>query len=184
VNLKVARDIATSDPERARAILEQLSTEVHAAIDEMRDLAHGISPLLVDRGIGDALRAALARSPVAGRIEADGAGRYGAEIEATVYFCCLEAIQNAAKHAGPDAQVTVRLWERDETLLFEVRDDGRGFDPAAARGGAGLANMRDRVGALGGQLRLDAAAGRGAAVIGGVPLRASAPARRGTTARP
>ncbi len=93
------------------------------------------------------------------------------EVEATVYFCCLEAIQNAAKHAGPGAQVSVRLWEQDGTLLFEVRDDGRGFDPHASGGGAGLANMRDRVGALGGQLRLDAAAGRGAAVIGGVPLR-------------
>jgi signal transduction histidine kinase len=185
VNLKVARDVATTDPERARAILEQLSTEIHTAIEDVRDLAHGIyPPLLADRGLGDALRATLARSPVPGRIEADGAGRYVAQVEATVYFCCVEAIQNAAKHAGPDAQVIVRLWERDETLLFEVRDDGRGFDPAAVRGGAGLANMRDRVGALGGQLRLDAAAGRGAAVIGGVPLRASAPARRGTTARP
>jgi signal transduction histidine kinase len=185
VNLKVARDIATTDPERARAILEQLSTEIHAAIEDVRDLAHGIyPPLLVDRGLGDALRAALARSPVPGRIEADGAGRYVAEVEATVYFCCVEAIQNATKHAGPDAQIIVRLWERDETLLFEVRDDGRGFDPAASRGGAGLANMRDRVGAIGGQVRVDAAAGRGTAVIGGVPLRASAAARRGTTAPP
>jgi signal transduction histidine kinase len=172
VNLKVARELAASDPERARAILEQLSTEVHAAIEDLRDLAHGIyPPLLVDRGLRDALQAAVARSPVPGRIEADGAGRYVADVEATVYFCCLEAIQNAAKHAGPEAQVTVRLWEQDETLLFEVRDDGCGFDPAASGGGAGLANMRDRVGALGGQLRLDASAGRGAAIIGGVPLR-------------
>jgi signal transduction histidine kinase len=107
-----------------------------------------------------------------------------AEVEATVYFCCVEAIQNAAKHAGPDAQIIVRLWEKDDTLLFEVRDDGRGFDPAASRGGAGLANMRDRVGAIGGQVRVDAAAGRGTAIIGGVPLRASAAARQGTTAPP
>ena len=172
VNLKVAHELAASDAERAREILEQLSTEVHAAIEQVRDLAHGIyPPLLIDRGLGDALKAALARLPVPGRVELDGTGRYAPEVEATVYFCCLEAIQNAAKHAGPDAQVSIRLWEQDGTLLFEVRDDGRGFDPHACGGGAGVANMRDRVGALGGQLQLDTAAGRGAVVIGGVPLR-------------
>ncbi len=73
VNLKVAHELAASEPARARAILEQLSTEVHAAIEEVRDLAHGIyPPLLIDRGLGDALKAALARSPVPGRIELDG----------------------------------------------------------------------------------------------------------------
>jgi signal transduction histidine kinase len=87
-----------------------------------------------------------------------------------VYFCCLEAIQNAAKHAGPAARVRVRIWEEDATLLFEIADDGSGFESGDRRGGVGVANMRDRVGALGGQLHIESAPSRGTRVVGGVPL--------------
>jgi signal transduction histidine kinase len=171
VNLQVARELAASDPARASAVLDELSGDIHAAIDDLRDLAHGIyPPLLVDRGLGDAVLAALERAPVHGHVDAAGARRYAVDLEATVYFCCLEAIQNAAKHAGPDARVDVRIWEEDGTLLFEVADDGAGFRPGSRRGGVGLANMRDRVGALGGQLHVESSAGKGTQVVGGVPL--------------
>lgn len=171
VNLQVARELAVSDPSRVAVVLDELSNDVHAAIDELRDLAHGIyPPLLVDRGLADAVLAAIERAPVDGRVDAAETGRYAVDLEATVYFCCLEAIQNAAKHAGPGARVTVRIWEADKTLLFEVADDGCGFDPGSRRRGVGLANMRDRVGALGGQLQVDTAAGEGTHVVGGVPL--------------
>jgi signal transduction histidine kinase len=171
VNLQVARELAASDPARARAVLDQLSGDIHAAIDELRDLAHGIyPPLLVDRGLPDAVLAALERAPLHGRVDAAGTGRYAVDLEATVYFCCLEAIQNAAKHAGPGTHVDVRIWEEDGTLLFEVADDGPGFKPSSRRNGVGLANMRDRVGALGGQLHVDTSAGEGTHVVGGVPL--------------
>ena len=98
-------------------------------------------------------------------------GRYPPEIESTVYFCCLEALQNVAKHAGEAATATVRVWEEAGGLLFEVSDDGAGFDPARAAGGAGLANMTDRLGAIGGSLRIESAPGRGARVAGTIPLR-------------
>jgi signal transduction histidine kinase len=171
VNIQVARELAVSDPSGARAVLDELSKNIHAAIEEVRDLARGIyPPLLVDRGLPDAVLAALERAPVHGRIDAAGIGRYAVDLEATVYFCCLEAIQNAGKHAGPGARVSIRIWEEDATLLFEVADDGCGFEPGTHRGGVGLANMRDRVGALGGQLHVATAAGEGTQVVGGVPL--------------
>jgi signal transduction histidine kinase len=170
VNLKVAREIASSDPDRAEAILAELSAEVHAALDDLRELAHGIyPPLLVERGLADAVRGALTKSGAPGRVEAHGVERYPAETEATVYFCCVEAIQNAAKHA-PAARVDVRLWSEDGALLFEVHDDGPGFDPALTREGAGVTNMRDRVGAQGGSLRVDAHPDAGTRVTGAVPL--------------
>ena len=109
-------------------------------------------------------------------MQAGSLGRYPADIEAAVYFCCLEAMQNACKHAGEGA--TVRLCVREEagTLTFEATDDGAGFDPARRDLGAGLLNMADRLGAFGGCLRIDSAPGQGARVIGTVPLPASVPA--------
>jgi signal transduction histidine kinase len=170
VNVQVARELAVSDPSGARAVLDELSKHIHEAIDEVRDLAHGIyPPLLIDGGLRDAVLAALERAPLHGRVDAAEIGRYPVDLEATVYFCCLEAIQNAAKHAGPGTRLTIRIWEEDATLLFEVTDDGCGFEPGT-RGGVGLANMRDRVGALGGQVHVATAAGEGTKVVGGVPL--------------
>jgi signal transduction histidine kinase len=171
VNLQLARELAASDPVQAAEVLSRLSTDVHEALEEVRDLAHGIyPPLLVDRGLHDAVRTALQRSPARGKVSCDGIGRYPADVEATVYFCCVEAIQNAGKHAGTGARVDVRIWEDDATLLFEVVDDGAGFDAASGRSGAGITNMRDRVGALGGRLRVEAEPGAGTRVVGGVPL--------------
>ena len=112
-----------------------------------------------------------ARAPNRTRLEVAAIGRYPPEIESTVYFCCLEALQNVAKHGGEAAAVTVRVWEKEGGLLFEVADDGAGFDPAREAGGAGLANMTDRLGAIGGSLRIESAPGRGARVAGTIPLR-------------
>jgi signal transduction histidine kinase len=108
-------------------------------------------------------------------VRAGELGRLSEPVEAAVYFCCLEALQNAAKHAAGSA-VTITL-ERDgtargEALHFAVEDDGTGFDPAAAGSGAGLQNMADRVGAIGGSVRLTSAPGRGTTVSGRVPLDA------------
>jgi signal transduction histidine kinase len=86
-----------------------------------------------------------------------------------VYFCCLEALQNAAKYAA-GASVEVRVWEDAGGLLFTVSDDGPGFDPAATRGGQGFVNMADRLGAIGGSVRWDSEPGNGTMVRGSVPL--------------
>jgi signal transduction histidine kinase len=97
-------------------------------------------------------------------------GRFTAAVEAALYFCALEAIQNAAKHAGADASVEVRLAQRDDMLELEVEDDGTGFNPTGATEGIGLVNMRDRIGAVGGTLRILSSPSRGTLVSASVPV--------------
>jgi signal transduction histidine kinase len=171
VHLRLARDLADSEPEKAKALLDSLDEDVQEALDSLRELAHGIyPPLLQDRGLHEALAAAASRAGVATSIEASTAARYDPNVEATVYFCCVEALQNVAKYAGAGAQVTIRMQEEARALLFDVADDGAGFDASTTRSGVGLTNMRDRVGAIGGSLRVESAVGAGTTVSGLVPL--------------
>jgi signal transduction histidine kinase len=170
VNLRLARDTVTDDPSAAAEMLDQLAEDVKDTIQELRELAHGIyPPLLADSGLGEALSAAGRRSPQPVRVRADGIGRYPQQIEAAVYFCCLEALQNATKHA-PGAQVDIRLWEESGGLLFSVADDGPGFDTARAQGGHGFVNMADRLGAIGGTVRWESRPGEGVRILCSVPL--------------
>jgi len=143
---------------------------VQQTIQELRELAHGIyPPLLVDSGLPEALRAVCNRSPLDVDLVTDGVGRYGGDVEAAIYFCCLEALQNAGKHAS-DAHVVLRVWEDAGGLLFEVRDDGPGFDVQHAKRGHGFVNMSDRLGAIGGSVRWESAPGRGTTITGSVPI--------------
>jgi signal transduction histidine kinase len=167
VSLRVARDLVGTDPAASIELLDELTIGVQDTIQDLRDLARGIyPPLLVDAGLPDALRAAAQRSPLDVRVDAV-AGRHRADVEAAVYFCCLEALQNAAKHA-PDATVQLRLWEEDGVLRFEISDDGPGFDRTSTAAGLGFHNMADRLGAIGGRVEWDAAPGRGTRVVGEV----------------
>ena len=153
-----------------RAILERLGDEVEEVIDELRAVAHGIYPqVLADRGVGAALAAVARRSAIPVTVLDAGIGRHAEATEMTVYFCCLECLQNAAKHAGPGAAVTIRLSETDSRVCFSVDDDGAGFDPGAVERGAGLTNLADRVAAVGGILEIDAGPGRGTHITGSVP---------------
>lgn len=164
------RSTFDSDPDAATAALDQLAADVTATIDELRELAHGIyPPRLRDRGLGEALGNAAARAQRRTIVELDGVGRYSPDVEAAVYFCCLEAIQNAEKYAGDDATVTVRLHARANELRFAISDDGDGFDAAAVAAGHGITNMRDRVGAIGGELTVDSRPGVGTTVSGLLP---------------
>ncbi len=170
VNLRLAKDIIVDDQEAGMEMLDQLAGEVQETIQELRELAHGIyPPLLVDSGLVEALRAAANRNPLPVDIVAAGIGRYQSETEAAIYFCCLEALQNAAKHA-PDARVEVHLWEESGGLLFTVADDGPGFDANTAQRGHGYINMADRLGAIGGTVRWESEIGKGSQVRGSVPL--------------
>jgi signal transduction histidine kinase len=170
VSLRLARDVLTDDQAAAGQLLDQLAEDLKVTIQELRDLAHGIyPPLLADSGLAKALETAASRSPLAVRVTASNLGRYSPEIEAAVYFCCLEALQNAAKHA-PAATVEVRLWEESGGLLFSVSDNGPGFDVAAAGASHGYMNMADRLGAIGGTVRWQSDPGHGATVLGSVPL--------------
>jgi signal transduction histidine kinase len=170
VNIRLVRDLVAEDPDAATQALDEIAGEVKATVQELRDLAHGIyPPLLMDNGLADALRAVAARSPLDVETSAGGLGRFSPEIEAAVYFCCLEALQNAAKHA-PGARVVVRVWEEEGGLLFTVSDDGPGSDPTAAHAGHGFMNMSDRLGAIGGSVRWDSQPGAGSVVRGSIPL--------------
>jgi signal transduction histidine kinase len=171
INLRLARDIVPEDPEGAVEMLGQLAGDVQLTIKELRELAHGIyPPLLADNGLPDALRAAASRSPLTVRVAvADEVGRYSAELEAAIYFACMEALQNAAKHAQ-GATVDLRLWTESGGLLFSVADDGPGYDATVARRGHGYINMADRLGAIGGTVRWDSTPGHGSSVSGSVPL--------------
>ena len=170
VNLRLARDILDDDRPAAAEMLDQLALDIKDTIAELRELAHGIyPPLLADRGLGEALRAAANRGRAEAAVTAAGVGRYSPEVEAAVYFCCLEALQNAAKHA-PGMPVRVRVWEEAGGLLFSVTDDGPGFEPGQARRGQGLVNMADRLGSIGGTIRWESQPGHGTVVRGSIPL--------------
>ena len=172
VQLKLARSLMDRDPEQAKTSIDGLAEAVQDTIQELRDLAHGIyPPLLADKGLPDALVSAGRRSVLPVTVETPDLGRYPAEAEATVYFCVLEALQNAGKYAGERAEVHVRVTEDAHTLTFTVSDDGPGFDPRAGHMGAGFTNMLDRLGALGGSLRVESAEGKGTRVVGLVPAQ-------------
>jgi signal transduction histidine kinase len=170
VHLRLAQELFPTDPEATRTLLAQLRDDVHAAIEQLRALAHGIyPPLLLERGLEHALRAEAARAGIRASVEAPGLGRYSPEIEATVYFCCLEALQNVTKHAAA-TNVAIAVCEQEGGLLFAVVDDGAGFDEPQRPRGAGLTNMSDRLGALGGRLSVKSERGGGTSVSGTIPL--------------
>jgi signal transduction histidine kinase len=167
----VRQMVADGEPAaEIEALLEQLGEDVRAAIGQVRELAQGIYPaLLMDGGLEPALRAVAGRAPMPVDVAADGVGRYPPNLEAAVYFCALEALQNTAKHA-PGASAVVRLEQEDHVLRVSVRDDGPGFDPSEPGEGMGRTTMADRVGALGGTVRWESAPGEGTSVLVDVPI--------------
>jgi signal transduction histidine kinase len=173
VNLGLARQLLGEDGGEATVaeLLAEMQADVRETIAQVRDLAHGIyPPLLRQAGLPDALRAAAQRSPNAVSVQVDGVtDRQSADVEAALYFCCLEALQNIAKHA-PDAAATVRLTRADGLLVLEVADDGPGFEPSPAADGQGRQNMTDRLGAVGGALAVVSSPGQGTRVRAQVPV--------------
>jgi signal transduction histidine kinase len=171
VKLRLAEQVGAKDPEKARSLYAELQKDATDALDNLRDLARGIyPPLLADRGLVAALEAQSGKAPVPVKVEPDGVGRYAQEIEAAVYFCCLEALQNVGKYANATS-VTVRLSDTNGDVTFDVTDDGEGFDPATTPSGSGLTNMRDRLEALGGTLAITSLLGEGTTVAGRVPVQ-------------
>jgi signal transduction histidine kinase len=157
VNLQLARDLCHSDPAAVDAFLEELGRDVHAALDAVRELAQVVYPqVLIDHGIVEALRAAASASEVPARIDASGLGRYSPEVEGTVYFCWVDAL----KGSGP---ATIRVWQEDRSLAFEV---------IARQPSQDLSLVRDRVGALGGRLAISSEAGDSTRMSGTLPLEA------------
>jgi signal transduction histidine kinase len=149
--------------------IKGLADRAQAALENLRDLARGIyPPLLADKGLVAALEAQARKAPVPVTVLATGVDRYPQAIEAAVYFCCLEALQNVAKYADAHA-VVIRLDGGEGDLAFEVTDDGRGYDGATTPLGSGLANMTDRLAAIDGSLEVRSRPGAGTTVSGRIP---------------
>jgi signal transduction histidine kinase len=173
VKQRLAESLVDRDPERAKSMLAEIQTEMHEALETLRDLARGIyPPLLADKGLAAALDAQARKAAVPIVVESDGVGRYPQELEAVAYFCCLEALQNVTKYADANRAI-VRLTESEGRLAFEVEDDGVGFDAGATRFGTGLQGMADRLDAVRGSFEVRSAPGEGTTVAGRIPLPAS-----------
>jgi signal transduction histidine kinase len=175
VALRIHLELAGGEvgPEK-RDILDRLGLEVEEALDELREVAHGLYPqVLAQAGVGPALKAVAGRSGMNVTLS-DRLGRQSEAVETAVYFCCLECLQNAAKHAGGRARVAVKLTQYDGRVGFAVEDDGAGFDTVSTERGAGLTNLADRVAAVGGTLRIDSSPGRGTRIAGDLPAAPTA----------
>jgi signal transduction histidine kinase len=169
IKLTLAEELVGGDNPPVGDLIQEIAAEAETALEDLHALVHGIyPPLLADRGLGDALNAMGRAAPVPTRVLAGNVGRHDSDVETAVYFVCAEALQNTAKHAGPGATARVAVRNESGGLAFEVRDDGRGFD-TSARSGSGLANMQDRLGAVGGRLNVVSAPQCGAIVQGWVP---------------
>jgi signal transduction histidine kinase len=177
VKVGLVKKLMTMDPATAAELLDELRGDVQTTLTELRELAHGIyPPLLRDRGLPEALQAAANRAVHPTNVEAS-VSRHSPDLEAAVYFCCLEAIQNAGKYAGPDATIDVCVEEVDGEVVFTVRDTGQGFDSSAdvTQLGHGFVNMADRVGAIGGRLEVTSALGKGTTITGRIPVATPVP---------
>ena len=173
VNLRLAETLSHRSPERADVLLAGQEQAAADAIETLVHMSRGIYPrLLADRGLVPALESAVTHSPVPVTVVARDIGRYPPTVEAAVYFCCLEAVQNAAKHAGAST-VCVELRAEPEGVDCVIDDDGSGFDPYAVSAGSGLANMRDRVESIGGWLSIETSGSGGARIRAWLPVEGS-----------
>jgi len=170
--LRDALALLEESGERAVELLEQIETETALALDRLRDLARGIfPPLLADEGIAAALEAHMRKLGVPGELsERLNSARFDPDVEAAVYFCCIQALQNAVRHV-PGSRVEVTMTRRDDDLVFSIRDNGGGFDPERVQRGMGFEIMHDRMEALGGTLEVVSSPGSGTTVTGRVPAR-------------
>ena len=158
---------AAQDPETPPTLattLVRIEAHAQSALDSVRDIARGIYPrVLADFGLGEALRAHAAHAAVRVSVSVTGsAPRSTAEAEEAVCYACSEAIQNVAKHGGPEARVTLRLHHDNASLTVHISDDGPGFDPLHTANGAGLQNIHGRIEDLGGAVTIASASGHGA----------------------
>jgi signal transduction histidine kinase len=176
INLRLAQTLAVQSRERAIEVLAAQQQGAAAAIDTLRSLSRGVQPqVLREEGLAPALRLVAESSPLPVRLTTSKASdRLHPDTEAALYFCGLEALQNAVKHAqARTAEVRLRVGPRSTELT--VADDGTGITTSRSTG-TGLANMQDRVAALGGSIRVDSAPGAGTRVVASVPTRMAAPA--------
>jgi signal transduction histidine kinase len=176
IHLELAREHADDESLLAKSLVS-LGEDFDDALDELRSVAHGIyPPLLADAGLDAALLDATRRSVVPVTAEIGKVDRLSEDAEAAIYYCCLEALQNVVKHAGHESSATLQLWQDRSVVHFRIRDDGEGFDERSAPKGAGLTNMADRIGAVGGTLAVTSEPGEGTTVEFRIRVSAGNPA--------
>ena len=169
IQASVARALVERDPATGAALIEDLQLGLTDAVRQLRRFAQGIiPPALAAGGLREALHEAASWSPLSVSVQVTGE-RFIPDLESAVYFCCLEALANANKHAGPNANVTITVGSDGGTLWFSVSDDGDGFATDTATTGQGIANMRDRIGAFGGTFTATSGVGVGTTIQGSVP---------------
>ena len=168
IKLSITESLIGSDTDGERELLAELRQDAVGAVEDLRDLARGIyPPLLASAGLAAALEAQAKKAPMPTSVTAKAVGRYPQDVEAAVYFCVLEALQNVAKYAGA-TRAEVRLAASGHSLEFTVTDDGAGFDPGSKAYGTGLQGMADRLHAHGGSLTVRSAPGAGTTIAGRV----------------
>ena len=161
VNLQLARELLDSDPARAKALLEEMASDVERALDEAAALAHHIyPPLLETGGLRPALRAASVATGVSPAIDVRVSARLPPEVAGAVYFGCVELL-------GPVRARTVAVYEDEGAVLFDVAGDGM---PESSRSDV-LLRVRDRVEALGGEISVSSGRNGDSRIHGSVPLR-------------
>jgi len=163
--LRHAQHELVGDPEAARRTLDGAVVEITAAIEELRALAHGLRPALLQAGLGPALRELASRSPVPVVVSATS-DRFPTDVEAAAYFVACEGLTNAVKHARAD-QVRLEVTRQDSILVVSVADDGVGG--ASVGRGSGLTGLSDRVAARGGRLLIESVRGRGTTLSAELP---------------
>ena len=164
--------VGAAGAEEDERLIAEIGEELDATMDDLRLLAHGIyPPLLREEGLGSALRAAARRSPVLTTVDAGGVGRLRADVESVLYFCCLEAMRNAAAHAGPGATIACASTRPTAGCGSSSRTRVAAWD--AARAGGGLTAMRERLHAVDGTVTIESEAGRGTTVRGEIPIPAA-----------
>lgn len=167
VALRLARSKIAADPAEAERVLIGAESELTAALAELRELARGIHPAALDRGLEAALRALTAREPVPAELHFDLTDRLPRAVEAAAYYVVAEALTNVAKYANA-THATVEVSRVDGTAVVRVTDDGIGG--ADISDGSGLRGLRDRVEALNGHLRLESPTGVGTTVTAAIPI--------------
>jgi signal transduction histidine kinase len=170
VNIRLVQNLLIRSPHQAAELLKSLDRSVEQAATDLLEVVGGRPRLLAQEGLTAALRSAAGTSPLPVELVSSGLGRYSADVELALYFCCMEALQNVAKHAAAHA-VVIELHGEERCVTACVSDDGRGFDVQGS-GDGGLAHMAERIKEVGGALSIRSGHQDGTTVRAEVPLAA------------
>ncbi|MEA2532530.1 MAG: hypothetical protein QOJ93_341 [Actinomycetota bacterium] len=166
MKIRAARAVVPAELGELAAELDEAVADLTEALEELRELARGIHPEILARGLAPALRSLARRSAVPVDLDVGLTGPLPRAVDVAGYYVVSEALTNAAKHAAA-SKVTIRV-KADEVLRISVRDDGVGGADLSA--GSGLIGLKDRVEALGGRMTLQSPRGSGTSLFIELPL--------------